>query len=270
MQGAGRRLRSGPTPPTSQARATLIPFPCTSISLDHSILSALSHSTCRPSIGRRVTSTPAHPMVHSPPARIDHQRSQRHLGHPQAARPSEPQPSDVRARGEPDLDPLATILPRNGRPELGWNGMADFSTFHSCSQLTNSLSENCGRPVRREISSKSFTDGLERVVTDRTTAAPVRTKVLGLVRKWNEEFEGSEEDDGALVHELYDRLAKSGSLSLPPSSRPARLTPAVVDSCCRCFLPARRCRLLSSVDGFDSLGPGARGCRACAGGGRGG
>lgn len=40
-----------------------------------------------------------------------------------------------------------------------------------------------------------------------TTNDKVRTKVLGLIRKWNEVFK--EGDEGEIMHELYDRLSKS-------------------------------------------------------------
>lgn len=44
-----------------------------------------------------------------------------------------------------------------------------------CLQLTNTLSENCGKLVHQEIASKSFTEGLERIITDRVRPLPLPT-----------------------------------------------------------------------------------------------
>ena len=84
--------------------------------------------------------------------------------------------------------------------------------------LAESLSKNCSVTLHREISSRAFTAGLEKLITDRNTHEKVKKKALVLVAMWNEEFAHYSEpggDSGGLgvMGELYDRLkGKSKSL----------------------------------------------------------
>ncbi|CED84759.1 glycosyl transferase [Phaffia rhodozyma] len=78
-------------------------------------------------------------------------------------------------------------------------------------ELANTLSENCGQNIHREIASKSFTEGLERVVTDRTTNERVRQKVLQLIRKWNDAFQN--DSDLGIMNELFERLRRNSEYS---------------------------------------------------------
>ncbi|KLO19130.1 hypothetical protein SCHPADRAFT_899227 [Schizopora paradoxa] len=70
--------------------------------------------------------------------------------------------------------------------------------------LADSLSKNCkGQTgLNREISSKSFTQGLERLVTDRNTHDKVKKKALSLIAMWAREFN----DESNLMTELYNNL----------------------------------------------------------------
>ncbi|KAG9019198.1 ESCRT-0 subunit protein hse1 [Tulasnella sp. 427] len=70
--------------------------------------------------------------------------------------------------------------------------------------LAESLSKNCGIEVNREIASRSFTTGLERLVTDRTAHDKVKKRALALIQQWTSEFH----DDPTLgiMEELYQNL----------------------------------------------------------------
>ncbi|KAK5069037.1 ESCRT-0 subunit protein hse1, partial [Cryomyces antarcticus] len=45
-------------------------------------------------------------------------------------------------------------------------------------ELANALSQNCGAPMHRELSSRSFTDALLRLAGDRNTHQQVKAKIL--------------------------------------------------------------------------------------------
>lgn len=55
--------------------------------------------------------------------------------------------------------------------------------------LAESLQKNVGIEVNREIASKAFTQGLEKIITDRTTHDKVRRRALGLIATWTALFE---------------------------------------------------------------------------------
>ncbi|EEB86710.1 hypothetical protein MPER_16233, partial [Moniliophthora perniciosa FA553] len=44
--------------------------------------------------------------------------------------------------------------------------------------------KNCGLEIHREIASRAFTQGLEKLVTDRNTHDKVRRRTLSLVAMW--------------------------------------------------------------------------------------
>ncbi|KAI1793433.1 hypothetical protein LXA43DRAFT_1000697 [Ganoderma leucocontextum] len=84
--------------------------------------------------------------------------------------------------------------------------------------LVEALSKNCGIEVQREIASRAFTQGLEKLVTDRTTHDKVRKRVLGLVVIWSAEFE----KDSALgmMDECYENLKSKGYKFETPDEPP--------------------------------------------------
>jgi signal transducing adaptor molecule len=55
--------------------------------------------------------------------------------------------------------------------------------------LAESLSKNCGIELHREIASRAFTQGLEKIITDRTTHDKVKRRALVLIAQWTAEFE---------------------------------------------------------------------------------
>ncbi|KAJ7065538.1 hypothetical protein C8F01DRAFT_1351415, partial [Mycena amicta] len=91
--------------------------------------------------------------------------------------------------------------------------------------LAEALSKNCSIELHREIASRAWTSGLERVITDRNTHEKVRTRALGLVAMWTEDF-GNDSTLG-IMQECYDSLkAKNYKYSAPEEVPP----PAVDDS----------------------------------------
>ncbi|KAJ3980365.1 hypothetical protein F5890DRAFT_1557764 [Lentinula detonsa] len=72
--------------------------------------------------------------------------------------------------------------------------------------LADALSKNCGLIVNREIASRAFTSGLEKLVTDRNTHDKVKKRALGLVKEWTEEWEG--QDELGIMEECYLALKK--------------------------------------------------------------
>ena len=117
--------------------------------------------------------------------------------------------------------------------------------------LSESLSKNCGLPLHRELASKAFTAGLEKLITDRVRTRPlhwpnfrspsnsmeliiflqtthdkVRNRALGLIEEWKYEFESNTEL--GIMEECYNNLkTKSSSLLISSSASRSRpwLTP---------------------------------------------
>lgn len=72
--------------------------------------------------------------------------------------------------------------------------------------LTDALSKNVGLTVNREIASRAFTGGLEKLVGDRNTHEKVKKRVLALIKEWTEEWEDQEEL--GIMEECYEGLRK--------------------------------------------------------------
>ncbi|TFL04895.1 hypothetical protein BDV98DRAFT_648130, partial [Pterulicium gracile] len=90
--------------------------------------------------------------------------------------------------------------------------------------LSESLSKNCTIELHREIASRAFTQGLERLINDRTTYEKVRRRALGLIATWTAEFEN--DTTLGIMEELYTSLkAKKMSFDTPQEAPP----PAVDD-----------------------------------------
>ncbi|KAJ7693157.1 hypothetical protein B0H17DRAFT_881822, partial [Mycena rosella] len=91
--------------------------------------------------------------------------------------------------------------------------------------LAEALSKNCSIELHRELASRAWTAGLERVITDRNTHEKVRTRALALVAMWTAEFA----DDSTLgvMAECYESLkAKNYKYTAPDTPPP----PAVDDA----------------------------------------
>ncbi|WPH02390.1 Hypothetical protein R9X50_00525300 [Acrodontium crateriforme] len=82
-------------------------------------------------------------------------------------------------------------------------------------ELANSLSQNCGAPLHRELASKAFTDALLRLAGDRSTHAQVKQKVLERMGGWSEDFRSN--PDLGIMEQAYRKLRLQQPSLMPPS-----------------------------------------------------
>lgn len=76
--------------------------------------------------------------------------------------------------------------------------------------VAEALSKNCGVEVNREIASRAWTQGLEKVITDRNTHDKVRKRALSLIAQWTDEFR--DDETLGIMEDCYNSLkAKSTS-----------------------------------------------------------
>jgi len=88
--------------------------------------------------------------------------------------------------------------------------------------LSESLTKNCGIEVYREIASRAFTQGLERIVTDRNTHDKVRRKALGLIVLWVHDFE--KDITLGIMEECYETLKSKGyKFDVPDEAPPPQV-----------------------------------------------
>ncbi|WWC91043.1 uncharacterized protein L201_005983 [Kwoniella dendrophila CBS 6074] len=73
-------------------------------------------------------------------------------------------------------------------------------------ELANTLAQNCGKELYGELSSRGWTAALDRLVNDRTTAAPVKKKALVYIKAWAKQFEETSDPNLGIMGELYDQL----------------------------------------------------------------
>ena len=86
-------------------------------------------------------------------------------------------------------------------------------------ELANSLSQNCGMKIHRELSSKSFTDALLRIAADRTTHQAVKSKILERMEEWTTMFRSNPEL--GIMESAYYKL-KSQNPNLQPPQAPTK------------------------------------------------
>ncbi|KAK0225810.1 hypothetical protein IW262DRAFT_1267260 [Armillaria fumosa] len=85
--------------------------------------------------------------------------------------------------------------------------------------LSESLSKNCSIELHREIASRAFTQGLEKLITDRTTHEKVRRRALGLIAMWTAEFES--DSTLGVMEDCYNSLqAKNYKFEAPQEPPP--------------------------------------------------
>ncbi|GJE90361.1 class E vacuolar protein-sorting machinery protein [Phanerochaete sordida] len=84
--------------------------------------------------------------------------------------------------------------------------------------LAESLTKNCGIEVHREISSRAFTQGLERLITDRNTHERVRRRALSLIAEWTSDFE--KDPTLGIMEECYEGLKSKGYKFEAPNEPP--------------------------------------------------
>ncbi|EEP76316.1 conserved hypothetical protein [Uncinocarpus reesii 1704] len=86
-------------------------------------------------------------------------------------------------------------------------------------ELANALSQNCGAKAHRELASKSFTDALLRLASDRNTHPQVKSKILENMEQWTEMF--SSNADFGIMEQAYMKL-KSQNPNIQPPSKPTK------------------------------------------------
>ncbi|PPQ80001.1 hypothetical protein CVT25_001407 [Psilocybe cyanescens] len=85
--------------------------------------------------------------------------------------------------------------------------------------LTESLSKNLGIEIHRELASRAFTQGLEKLITDRNTHEKVRRRALGLIALWTAEFE--KDESLGIMEDCYNTLkAKNYKFEQPEEPAP--------------------------------------------------
>ncbi|CAG8931124.1 unnamed protein product [Penicillium salamii] len=86
-------------------------------------------------------------------------------------------------------------------------------------ELGNSLAQNCGLKIHRELASRSFTDALLRLAADRNTHQQVKSKILERMEEWTEMFASN--PDFGIMEQAYMKL-KTTNPNLQPPSKPGK------------------------------------------------
>ncbi|KAE8409614.1 hypothetical protein BDV37DRAFT_236392 [Aspergillus pseudonomiae] len=86
-------------------------------------------------------------------------------------------------------------------------------------ELGNALAQNCGPKIHRELASRSFTDSLLRLASDRNTHQQVKAKILERMQEWTEMF--SSNPDFGIMEQAYMKL-KTQNPNLQPPSKPVK------------------------------------------------
>lgn len=83
-------------------------------------------------------------------------------------------------------------------------------------KLAHALSQNCGKDMHREISSRSFTEALLRLANDRNTHTQVKAKILERMKDWSDMF--NQDAELGIMYDAYYRLKQSNPTLHPPSA----------------------------------------------------
>lgn len=71
-------------------------------------------------------------------------------------------------------------------------------------ELANSLSQNCGLKMHKELASRSFTDAMLRLAADRNTHQQVKAKILERMAEWADMF--AKDPDLGIMEQAYSKL----------------------------------------------------------------
>jgi len=88
--------------------------------------------------------------------------------------------------------------------------------MYPTSQLANALSQNCGKPMHRELASRAFTEALLKLANDRNTHQQVKAKILERMKEWSDMF--SKDADLGIMYDAYFRLKQTNPQLQPPSA----------------------------------------------------
>ncbi|KAK3381665.1 VHS domain-containing protein [Podospora didyma] len=83
-------------------------------------------------------------------------------------------------------------------------------------EVSNALSQNCGKVMHRELSSRAFTDALLKLANDRNTHTQVKTKILERMKEWSDMFKSDPEL--GIMYDAYYRLKQTNPSLHPPSA----------------------------------------------------
>ncbi|KAL1840889.1 hypothetical protein VTJ49DRAFT_7631 [Mycothermus thermophilus] len=83
-------------------------------------------------------------------------------------------------------------------------------------EVANALSQNCGKNMHRELSSRAFTDALLKLANDRNTHAQVKTKIIERMKEWSDMFKS--DPDLGIMYDAYFRLKQANPTLEPPSA----------------------------------------------------
>lgn len=83
-------------------------------------------------------------------------------------------------------------------------------------KVANALSQNCGKNMHRELSSRAFTDALLKLTNDRNTHTQVKAKILERMKEWSDMFKS--DPDLGIMYDAYYRLKQSNPTLQPPSA----------------------------------------------------
>jgi hypothetical protein len=71
-------------------------------------------------------------------------------------------------------------------------------------ELANALSQNCGMQMHKELASRSFTDAMLRLASDRNTHQAVKAKILERMAEWTDMF--ARDPDLGIMEGAYMKL----------------------------------------------------------------
>ncbi|KAL6234738.1 class E vacuolar protein-sorting machinery protein hse1 [Aspergillus navahoensis] len=86
-------------------------------------------------------------------------------------------------------------------------------------ELANALAQNCGPKIHRELASRSFTDALLRLASDRNTHQQVKSKILERMEDWTEMFASN--PDFGIMEQAFMKL-RTQNPNLQPPSKPGK------------------------------------------------
>ncbi|KAK3897517.1 class E vacuolar protein-sorting machinery protein HSE1 [Staphylotrichum tortipilum] len=83
-------------------------------------------------------------------------------------------------------------------------------------EVANALSQNCGKNMHRELSSRAFSDALLKLANDRNTHNQVKAKILERMKEWSDMFKS--DPDLGIMYDAYYRLKQTNPTLQPPSA----------------------------------------------------
>lgn len=83
-------------------------------------------------------------------------------------------------------------------------------------EVANAVSQNCGKPMHRELASRAFTDALLKLANDRNTHNQVKAKILERTKDWSDMFK--DDADLGIMYDAYYRLKQTNPQLQPPSA----------------------------------------------------